>query len=253
MRIAVPLLGLCIAATAACSSNGKRSEPAATPPSHPSAPQASQAQEEPATTGDYARQQAEQLSLAEQKKQFLVDQHLQHASELKERLELEQAEQELAKALQLAPDNPEAKSMLAEVGALLGRAPGETQTTIQELENKARLKKDQLEIDARQKVDKAKLAISRGDFDSALVELTLAQDQIRWSPYSGDWSALEQEVEALIASTRQEKVRIEEANRAAAQREAQQALRSKEQDDQSRRSQVIASLLDQAITAFQKQ
>lgn len=251
MRIAAPLLGISVVFTAACASDGKRSEPVA-PAQEPSAQQAAQ-QEEPVSPGDYARQQAELLSLAEQKKQFLVDQHLQSATEMKERLELEQAEQELAKALQLDPDNLEAKAMLAEVGALLGRAPAETQTTIQELENKARLRKDQLEIDARQKVDKAKLAISRGDYDAALIELTLAQDQIRWSPYSGDWAALEQEIEALIASTRQEKVRIEQANRAAAQREAQQALRTREQDDQARRAQVIATLMDQAITAFQKQ
>ncbi|HEX6884320.1 MAG TPA: hypothetical protein VF530_13155 [Planctomycetota bacterium] len=251
MRIAAPLLGISVALTAACSSGGKRSEPVA-PTQEPSAAPGVQ-QEEPVSPGDYARQQAELLSLADQKKQFLVDQHLQSAAEMKERLELEQAEQELAKALQLDPDNLEAKAMLAEVGALLGRAPAETQTTIQELENKARLRKDQLEIDARQKVDKAKLAISRGDYDAALIELTLAQDQVRWSPYSGDWAALEQEIEALIASTRQEKVRIEQANRAAAQREAQQALRTREQDDQARRAQVVATLMDQAITAFQKQ
>jgi general secretion pathway protein D len=251
MRIAVPLLGICVAVTAACSSGEKRSEPARAP-AGPSTPSDAQ-QDEPASAGDYARQQAEQLSLAEQKKQFLVEQHLQRAGELKERLELEQAEQELAKALQLAPDNLEAKTLLSEVGALLGRAPAETQTTIQELENKARLKKDQLEIDARQKVEKAKLAIARGDYDGALVELTLAQDQIRWSPYSGDWSSLEQEVTALIAKTREDKVKAEVATRATAQREAQQALRTKEQDDQSRKGQVIASLLDQAITAFQKQ
>src|SRR5688572_23035083 len=251
MRIAVSLLGLCVVVTAACKSSEKRSEPA--PPStDPSAPQAAAPQQEPETSGDYARQQAEQLTLAEQKKRFLLEQHLQRAAELKERLELEQAEQELAKALQLAPDNIEAKTMLAEVGALLGRAPAETQTTIQELQNKARLKKDQLEIDARQKVEKAKLAIARRDFDSALIELTLAQDQVRWSPYSGDWSALEKEIDALITSTRAEKVKAEEADRAAAQREAQQALRNRELDDQSRRSQVIATLLDQAIDAFQK-
>jgi general secretion pathway protein D len=254
MRIAATALGLCVAVTAACSSSGKRSE--STPPGEAPAGEMAapgEAQEEPQTSGDYARQQAEQLSLAEQKKRFLVENHLQRAAELKERMELEQAEQELAKALQLSPDNLEAKKMLSEVGALLGRAPGETQTTIQDLENKARLKKDQLEVDARQKVDKAKLALQRGDYDSALVELTLAQDQIRWSAYSGDWQALEQEVGALIESARGEKVKAEAAQRAEAQKEAQRALRTQEQADQQRRSQVVATLLDQAISAFQKQ
>src|SRR6185295_7573288 len=135
MRIAVPLLGLCVAFTSACTSSGKapESEPR---PQEPSAANA-EPNAAPQSSGDYAQQQAEQLSLADQKKRYLVENHLQRASELKERMQLEQAEQELASALQLEPDNLEAKSMLAEIGTLLGRAPGETQTTIQELENKA--------------------------------------------------------------------------------------------------------------------
>jgi type II secretory pathway component GspD/PulD (secretin) len=248
MRIVATALGLCVAVTAACSSSGKRSEPMPEPEA--GEPQAAQEQE-PVSSGDYASQQAELLSLAEQKKRFLVENHLQRASEQKERMELEAAEQELARALQLDPDNLEAKSMLAEVGALLGRAPGETQTTIQELENKARLKKDQLEIDARQKVDKAKLALSRGDYDGALVELTLAQDQIRWSPYSGNWQPLEQEIEGLITQARSQKQTAEQANLAAAQKEARESLRTQEQAEQERRSQVISNLLGQAITAFE--
>ncbi len=251
MRIAVTALGLCVAITASCSSNGKKSE---SMPEGASSEKVGEAgQDEPQTSGDYARQQADLLSLAEQKSRFLVEQHLQRATELKERLELEKAEQELAGALQLDPDNLEAKSMLAEVGALLGRAPGETQTTIQELENKARIKKDQLEIDARQKVDKAKLALTRGDHDAAVIELTLALDQIRWSPYSGDWQGLEQEIEGLITQARQQKQTAEDAQRSAAQKEARDALRGDEREDQERRSHVINNLLSEAVTAFQAQ
>ena len=247
MRIVATALGLCVAVTASCSSSGR--SPESLP--EPGAPEA-QAPTAQESTGDYAAQQAEFLSLAEQKKHFLVENHLQRAGELKERMELEQAEEELTKALQLDPDNLEAKSMLAEVGALLGRAPGETTTTIQELENKARLKKDQLEIDARQKVDKAKLALSRGDYDGALVELTLAQDQVRWSPYSGNWEPLEQEIDALINQAREQKKTAEQADLAAAQKQAREALRSEEQAEQERRAQVLDNLLTQAISAFEK-
>jgi general secretion pathway protein D len=256
MRIAAIALGLC-AAVSACKSSEKSPEPAPreTPSTPPAQVRESQpvAQEEPQLSGDYARQQAELLSLSDQKKRFLVENHLQRASELKERLELERAEEELARALQLDPDNPEAKSMLAEVGALLGRAPGETRTTIQELENKARLQRDQLEIDARAKVDKAKLALARGDHDGALIELTLALDQISWSPYSGDWQDLRKEIDGLIAQARQQKQTAEQARLQEAQKEAASALRTQEQAEQARRSQVINTLLSQAITAFQSE
>jgi general secretion pathway protein D len=251
MRIVATALGLCVAVTAACSSSGKEPEPM-TAPEGPATAQPGETQE-PQTSADYARQQEEQLSLAQQKKRFLVESHLQRAAELKERLELENAEQELARALELDPDNLEAKRMLAEVGALLGRAQGETQTTIATLEQRAQVKKDQLRADAEQKVEKAKLALSRGDHDAALIELTLAQDQIRWSPYTGDWQALEQEIAGMIVAIKGQKESAESARLRQAQEEARAELRQQEQADQNRRGMVVDNLLDQAITAFQGQ
>jgi general secretion pathway protein D len=250
MRIVATALGLSVALAVACTSKPPSPEPVGGAQEE-GAPQ--ETSDEPLTQDDYARQQAEWLSIAEQKQRFLVEQHLQRASEMKERLELEQAEEELAKALQIEPDNFEAKQMLAEVGALLGRAPGETQTAIRDLENKAQLQRDQLEIDARQKVDRARLALSRGDYDGAIIELTLALDQIRWSPYSGDWQTLEQEIQDLLSQARSQKQTAEAATRAQAEREAREALRSQELAEQDRRQQVIDNLLDQAITAFRQQ
>lgn len=246
MRIVATALGLCVAFTASCSSSGSAPEPVT--PDGSSSPAAGQE-----SSGDYTRQQEEQLSLAQQKKRFLVENHLQRASEMKERLEFENAERELARALELDPDNLEAKNLLAEVGALLGRSQGEMQTTIQELEQLAQVKKDQLEVDARQKVDKAKLALSRGEHDAALIELTLAQDQIRWSPYSGEWQALEQEIAGLIADIKGQKEKAEGERLRLAQEEARAALREQERADQDRRAMVIDNLLDQAITAFKAQ
>ncbi len=114
MRIVATALGLCVAVTASCSSSKRSPEPTA-PPGAETADAAGEGEQQPQTSGDYAQRQAELFTLAEQKKRFLVESHLQRAGELKERLELEQAEQELAKALQLDPDNLEAKSMLLAV------------------------------------------------------------------------------------------------------------------------------------------
>jgi len=251
MRIAATALGLCVAVTASCASRERNPEP--TPEAGLSESSPSAQSQEPATPGDYAQQEAELFTLAQQKKAFLLESHLQRARELKERLELEQAEQELVRALELDPQNVEVKNLLSEVGSLLGRAPGEAQTTIQDLENLQRLKKDQLEVDARQKVDRARLAISRGEFDGALVELTLAMDEIRWSPYSGDWSALQQEIQGLIDETKKSKDAAAQKMRQAAEQEARTSLRSQEVAEQERRGQIVNNLLEQAINAFRMQ
>jgi len=249
MRIVATALGLCIAVTASCSSGKSRPE-SASPPSGEGEAQGESLEQQ---SGDYTQQQIEMLSLGQQKKAFLVESHLERARELKERLELEQAEQELARALELDPDNLEAKTMIAEVGALLGRPTGEAQTTIKQLEDMTRLRKDQLEVDARQKVDKAQLAISRGDYAGALIELTLALDQIHWSPYSGEWQALEQEIQGLITSTKQQKEAATTKSLDEAQRQARDDLRQQEVAEQGRRGQIINNLMDQAITAFRMQ
>ncbi len=247
MRIAVPLLGLCLVAATACGS--RKSRPEAPPAPSPESAEPAPVQE----PGQYSQEQADQFSLAQQKKAFLVESHIERARELKERLQLEEAELELARALDLDPDNLEAKSLLAEVGALLGRPSPTVQTTVQGLEERTRLRKDQIETEAREKLDKARLLATRGDYDGALVELTLALDEIRWSPYTGEWQDLEREVQAAIQQIRQEMQAAEARSREQAERDARAALREQEVADQERRSQVIANLLNQAMASFRAQ
>src|SRR5262245_5829698 len=116
MRIVATALGLCVAVTASCSSAKERPSEAENPEMEMSEAQAQEPapgqpsqQEGAQESSDYAEQQAKFLTLAEQKKRFLVENHIQRAGELRERNELEQAEQELAKALQLDPANSTAK------------------------------------------------------------------------------------------------------------------------------------------------
>jgi general secretion pathway protein D len=252
MRIVATALGLAVALSTSCAARKERPGPG--PESSPAAeaantgPEAQDGQE--GRPGDYASQQATELTLQQQKKVFLVDSHIQRAQELKERLQLEDAERELARALELDPDNLEAKDLLAEVGTLLGRAPGEAQTTIQALEDAVRLKQDQLEVSAREKLDRARLAIARDDYDAALVELTLAQDELSWSPYSGNWPDLRNEIAAMIQQAKGAKESRAAELRRRQEQEALADLQGKEQAEQQRRKQIINNLLAQAIAAF---
>lgn len=260
MRIVATALGLAVALSTSCASRKERSEPSREMERPPVAETTQGEQEgQPAQSGqgappgDYASQQATELTLQQQKKAFLVESHIQRAQELKERLQLENAEQELARALELDPNNLEAKDLLAEVGALLGRAPGEAQTTIQALEDAVRLKRDQLEVDARQKLERARLAMARDDYDAALVELTLAQDELSWSPYSGNWPDLQKEIADLIQSAKGQKESRAAELRQRMERDALQELQAKEQSEQQRKKQIVSNLLSQAITAFRAQ
>jgi general secretion pathway protein D len=192
------------------------------------------------------------LTLQEQKKVFLVQSHLEKARDLRSRLMLEDAEREVAKALELDPDNLEAKRLLDEVGALLGRQDAELRTGTQRLEELHGLKRDQAEADARQNLAKAKVLQARGDYDAAIVELTLCIDIVTLSPYSGEWQDVESEARALLDAVRAQRDQAATVRREEAQREARSQLKEEEDSQRQQREAVLNNLLDDAIKAFNR-
>ena len=240
MRIASCAFGLAVCLSASCASSESR--PDELPES---------AQEGAVPGAESPEEFGERGVLAQQKRDILVQQHVERARELKDRMELEQAELELARALELDPTNLEAKQMLEEVGTLLGRPAG--QSVSQSLEESYALRKGQLEAEARQNLDRARMLAARGEYDEALTELTLALDEIRWSPYSLEWQDLEQEIETLAEEVRTKQAA--EATRALeeSQRAAQLELREQEVADQRRRDQLVQSLITQSIESFKAQ
>jgi len=222
MRKAAYALCLSLILPAACKSSSPQSEEMtpgdsaaaqdagqSTPPSATASQKRSQAaapkgapQGAPA---DQLERDWQHMTLAEQKKAFLVDQHIAKAKELKQNLQLQDAERELAQALELEPDNLEAKNLMAEVGSLLGKPTASTQTMLQDLGQQYDLRVQQMREEARDNVRKAKVLIARGDYDGAIVELNLALDHIRWAPYSVDWQGLDKEASQLLDSAQKQK------------------------------------------------
>lgn len=241
---------------AACQSSSSQSEdsqptPNATDPSSGSSGGSGSAAS--GNPGGTLQKEWERLTLAEQKRAFLVDQHIANARDLRSRLRLEDAERELTQALELDGDNQEAKELLAEVGALLGRKAGGSQTVMNELGRAYELKVQQLYEEAKDNYRKAKVLLARGDYDGAIVELNLCLDHIRWSPYSVDWQGLDDDASALLESTRAQKEAALAAAEESSRREALAALKEQEQNERNRKQAVIANLLDQAIASFEAQ
>jgi len=87
--------------------------------------------EEGQDADSWLREEARNLELAQQKQSFLVERHMATARDLIDRLRLEEAETELARALELDPDNLEAKRMLGEVGSLMGRSGDPANANVQ--------------------------------------------------------------------------------------------------------------------------
>jgi len=250
MRNAAPsivLLALLATACRSSSSGGEEPAPARPPQSGGVAQGGEGAAEEPVPLD----QQWEMLSLQEQKKAFLVDQHVATARKLREDARLEDAERELAQALELDPDNLEAQDLMAEIGALLGRTSGELQTVSKALETEYELRIQQLFEDAKDNLRKAKVLLARGDYDGAIVELGLCLDHIRWAPYGVDWQGVDKEAEELLASARAQRETAMATAEEEARRRSLQELKAQESAERERRQAVISNLMRQAIRSFE--
>src|SRR5262249_19775908 len=125
--------------------------------------------QQPQATQETLEQAAQRQTLEQQKRAFLVSQHIATAHTLRDELKLEDAASELAAALELEPENAEAKMMLSEVNALLGR-PGSEAGMAQDLTQQYQLRLEQMRSDARAALARGKEALERGEYDLAVAE-----------------------------------------------------------------------------------
>ena len=203
-----------------------------------------------AAQGSQLQQDARQLSLAEQRKAFLLQDHFDRAQEFLDRLRLDDARREVESALELDPDNLRAKELLSEVNALQGKPSGEIQTVTEQLADRQKLRVQQLRADTDAAVREGRLAISRGDYDQAIAEFTIAQNYIRFAPYSIDWRGVDTEVDRLLETTKAERAAAERSTREAAQRAAFDALKAQKEAQESQKQALVTNILDRAVTAF---
>lgn len=249
MRISESLLPLTILLAAACATTPGTTGTTDTPDADAAPIEVERTQA--ATASDDLAEQAQLLSLSQQKQAFLVDRHLDNARSLMDRLLLEDAETELAQALDLDPDHLGAKQLMAEVGALLGRPAGEVASVTGELRDRFALRTQQLRAEAEDSLRQGKLMLARGDYDAAIGELTICLNHIRWAPYSVDWRGVEEEATAILARAKRDRDSVVTAQRVEAQRQSHAALQVEEQAKRGRDEMVTATMVERAITAFE--
>jgi len=197
------------------------------------------------------REDARLLELKEQRRAFLVEQHLASAAGLRERLRLRDAREELMAALTLDPDNLAAKRALEEVNALLGESYDSTAATVTEtLRDTMEVRAQQLRAEAGDLLREGKLYLARGDYDAAIGQLSIAQQTVQFAPYSIEWEGVDSQIDDLLARAKNEQASAAEAALLDQQREAYESLQTREMEDSARRQAVVDNMLTQAIDAF---
>jgi general secretion pathway protein D len=230
---------------AACRSSkgGEKEEPAAGPEA--GAPEAGA----PGAQAGLG-QDADQFTLAQQRKAFLVRQHVDAGRSFLKELRLDDAVREAEAALDLDPDDMAAKSLRAEALAMKGEPTARQKTIAEEMTERQELRIQQMKAETQDSLRKAKLMIARSDYAGAIAELEIANNMVRYAPFAIDWQGLDVEAKTLLESAKASRAAAEEAASEEKQRQAFEALQAEEQVARDRKAAVVAGALDRAMAAF---
>ena len=202
------------------------------------------------------REQLEQdvktLTLEEQVRKLLVEDRLDKAEILKQNGRFEEALHEVELALETDEGNPRARKLYAEIGALTGRIDAERLLTGDAVVKDHVLKIERTKSEAQDYLNRGKIAMGRGDYDTAINELSLAQTLIRTIPYSIDWNKMDEEVDELLERSYADRTAAQEREIQAERAQAFEDLKASQAAEEQRQAAVTAALVSQGTDAFDK-
>lgn len=200
---------------------------------------------------DQLSQDAELLSLKEQKERLLFEAALSRAGELKADLKLEEALEQADRAVAINPDNLGAKQLRNELLALLGRPQGIVGAGSDQATTDIQIKLEQIRLNVKRDLNDAKLALARGDYDSAIGDLSIAKTNIEVNGFDIEWDGVDDEVRTLLSQAIADRERAEEMARDEKRREAFEALAAVETAEADRQTAIVLNLLKEATEAFE--
>ncbi|QDV08241.1 Type IV pilus biogenesis and competence protein PilQ precursor [Planctomycetes bacterium Poly30] len=199
--------------------------------------------------GSSLGQDAELLSLKEQKQRLLYDAAMARAEEFKDRLQFAEAKTQVERALELEPDSLAARKLRSELAALMGEPGG---STFSDDVDQYKLKLEQIRLEVKQDLNDAKIARNRGDYGAAVADLQLAKTKIEVNGFDIEWNGLDQEVLALLDTVKAERMAAEEQAVQDERAEAFSQLKAQESMENDRKEQIVNNILTNAMTAFEE-
>lgn len=242
-------MGLLLAA-AGCQSAGTVAT-ATDPASRPSP----EAAVEPIAQGggqDQLSQDARALELAKQRNAFLIEQHLTNGERLLTDLRLDDARREAEAALALDPESPKARDLRSRILALQGDPVAGNRTVGADMTAEYALRVQQLKAEVQDALSKARILVARSDYQGAVAELEVANNAVRFAPYSIDWGGIDTEAQTMLQQVRAQRLEAEKASVDAARQRATEELRAREAAQMGQRAQMVNSVLQLSIDAFER-
>jgi len=201
--------------------------------------------------GSQLAQDREKLTLGEQRRLFMVEQHIANAETYMKSLKLVEAQAEADAALELDPTNLKAKQLRSEAITLRGGDASSGQTITGDMERQYALKVQQMKAEVQDSLAKARMLVARNDYQGAIAELEIANNLVRFAPYSVNWEGADAQAKTMLATVKDQRVAAERAQEEAARRKATESLRAQEAAVRDRKEAIVTGMLDRAIASFQ--
>jgi len=195
-------------------------------------------------------QDVERHSLGEQRRAFLVQQHVATGRSMLQQLRLDDAVREADAALELEPDSLAAKTLRSEALSMKGQGAATQETLAEEMTERQTLRIQQMRAEAQDSLRKAKLMIARSDYTGAIAELEIANNMVKYAPFTIEWQGLDVEAATLLESAKASRSAAELASEEQKQRRAYEAIQVEEQAARDRQAAQVAGAIDRAIAAF---
>jgi len=203
-------------------------------------------------SGSQLSEDARALELAKQRNAFLIEQHLTNGERLLADLRLDDARREVEAALALDPESPKARELRSRILSLQGDPVAGNRGVGTDMSAEYALRVQQLKAEVQDALSKARIHVARGDYQGAVAELEVANNAVRFAPYSIDWGGLDTEAQSMLKQVRAQRFESEKASVDAARQRATEELRAREAAQMGQRAQMVNAVLEQSIDAFEK-
>lgn len=195
---------------------------------------------------------AQEGDLQEQRNQLFIETNLQNARALMERGEYEAAREQVELALRFDETNAEATALWLRIAEILGERVAEIGSVRQMAEERNRVQRESLRLEAEEYFRLAQEARERGDYAESIRYFERVRDSIRWSSLSVDWDDLPSRNETALEATRRERAGAEAADREGKLKEAVQQIQRDEIRVVERTLSQMEALLKKAVSRFER-
>jgi tetratricopeptide (TPR) repeat protein len=193
-----------------------------------------------------------QQAVERDRTRFVVKQKLEAARSHIRNGEWPEAEKLLLEARDLAPGNTEIRAELRDVQTALGRRAASAGSFQDEVRARAGVRIDEQRTTANRYAERGRVALSNGQYDTAIEAYEQALFIIESSPFNIDWKGLRESAQSGLRRARQAKSDAERQGRQAAVERSLAEMAAEREQELIQEQQRLEQYMGAAIEAFNR-